>query len=86
MIFIISFSLIASLYIYIISVFSINGYSAPDRTAALALAQDYRRPRVFAPPPHYPMMYILLYSHPIVTTCLYTSALLVAELGSCLHP
>ena len=27
------------------------------------------------------------YSYPIVTTCLYTSALLVAELGnSCLHP
>ena len=29
---------------------------------------------------------IYIYSRPIVTACLYSSALLVAELGSCLHP
>ena len=34
------------------------------------------------PPPQFPDVYSRL----IVTTCLYTSALLTAELGSCLHP
>ena len=55
---------------------------------ALVLAQDYRRHLTYSsPPPHAHDMY--KYSRPIVTktTCLmYSSALLVAELGSCLHP
>jgi hypothetical protein len=34
------------------------------------------------PPPHSHDVY----ARPIVTTCLYTSALLSAELGSCLYP
>ena len=52
------------------------------RLTALAL---YREPSIQVnAPPHYHDVY----SHhpPIVTTCLYTSALLSAELDSCLHP
>ena len=50
------------------------------RLTALAL---YRKPSLeVKPPPHYHDVY----SHPIVATCLYKSALLVAELDSCLHP
>ena len=54
------------------------------RQTALAL---YRKPKTIqfaikssTPPPNYHD--VCIYSHPIVTTCLYTSALLVAELGS----
>jgi len=50
---------------------------------ALAPAQDYGSLLVFAPPHSHD---IYNYSYPIVITCLYTSALLLAELGSCLHP
>ena len=61
--------------------------TATQYLTALALVQDYRRHLHLAypsPPPHAHVIYI--YSRPIVTTCLYSSALLVAELGSCLHP
>ena len=51
---------------------------------ALALVQDYRRHLAYSSPPPTPML--CKYSRPIVTACLYSSALLVAELGSCLHP
>ena len=62
--------------------FSYNGYSVPDRTGT---STGLPTPCVFSsPPPHAHVIYI--YSRPIVTTCLYSSALLVAELGSCLHP
>jgi len=58
---------------------------ATQYLTALALVQDYRRHLAYSsPPPHAHVIYI--YSRPIVTTCLYSSALLVAELGSCLHP
>ena len=53
----------------------------PDRITGTA--QDYRLP-LSSPPPH--SHCVCNYSHLIVTTCLYTSALLSAELGSCLHP
>ena len=65
-----------------------DGNTETDRTGA---AQDYHLTicililRNFRRPPPNPMMYIV-YARPMVTTCLYTSALLVAELGSCLHP
>jgi len=50
------------------------------RLTALALC---RKPSLEVnAPPHYHDVY----SHPIVATCLYKSALLVAELDSCLHP
>ena len=59
--------------------------TATLQLTVLALAQDYRRHLAYSsPPPHAHVIYI--YSRPIVTTCLYSSALLVAELGSCLHP
>ena len=63
--------------------FSYNGYSVPDRTGT---STGLPTPSCvfFAPPPR--PCYIYIYSRPIVTTCLYSSALLVAELGSCLHP
>ena len=51
-------------------------------TALALLAQECRL-IVFAPPHSHD---VYNYSHPIVTTCLYMSALLSAELGSCLHP
>ena len=57
---------------------------------ALALAHritdiaNILTPSCLRPPPHSHDVYN--YSHPIVTTCLYTSAILVAVLGSCLHP
>ena len=71
--------------------FSYNGYSVPDRTGT---STGLPTPSCvfFAPPPRPCLCYIYLYSRPIagigiVTTCLYSSAaLLVAELGSCLHP
>ena len=56
------------------------GYSVTDRTGT---AQDYRLP-LSSPPSH--SHDVFNYSRSIVTTCLYTSALLSAELGSCLHP
>ena len=51
--------------------------SVQDRTGA---AQYYHLNMVVAPPPD------TLYSRLVVTTCLYTLALLVAELGKCFHP
>ena len=56
---------------------------------ALALAHritdsEYTDALLSSPPPHSHDVYN--YSHPVVTTCLYTSVLLSAELGSCLHP
>ena len=58
--------------------------TATQYLTALALVQDYRRHVCFLRPPPTPML--CKSSRPIVTTCLYSSALLVAELGSCLHP
>ena len=59
-----------------------DGYTETDRTSA---AQDYHVVILrycLRPPPQSPDVY----ARPIVTTCLYTSALLSVELGSCLHP
>ena len=64
--------------------FSYNGYSVPDRTGT-STGLPMPSCVFFAPPPR-PLCYIYIYSRPIVTTCLYSSALLAAELGSCLHP
>jgi len=57
-------------------------YSVTDRTGtSTGLFTDSF---LSSPLPHSHVVYN--YSHPIVTTCLHTSALLSAVLGSCLHP
>ena len=52
------------------------------RLTALALYKKQSFIEVSTPPPHSHDVY----PHLIMATCLYKSALLVAELDSCLHP
>ena len=72
------------LYFYL-AFFPYDGYySETDRigTVQKTIPSLKFEASIQRPPPHYHDVY----PHPIMATCLYKSALLVAELDSCLHP